>query len=153
MRPEDRAICGVMAATLRRGQMLHAMSAPVTIASLVAAPALAAFAAPPLLTIDAAITFIAGLFEAFFAMRVALDADLFDDLARGRLDLDGLDAAFERMGLAAGMKSGRGLEARFQGARRLFGYQAASSLIQFAATVLIVMLIGAGALLGWRATR
>lgn len=153
MRPEDRAVCGVMAVLLRRGLTLHAISAPLTIVSLIAAPALAAFGGPLLLTSDAIITFVAGLFEAFFAMRVALDADLFDDLAKGRLDLDGLDAAFSRMGLMPGEKRGRAIEARFLGAQRLLRFQLASALAQFAVNLTIVLLIGVGGLLGWHVAR
>jgi hypothetical protein len=149
MRPEDRAICGVMATVLRRGRMLHAVSAPVTVTSFIAAPTLAVFGGPSLLTIDASITFIAGLIEAFFAVRVALDADLFDDLAKGRLDLDSLDTALERVGLASGQKVGRPLAARLDGARRLLRMQAGWLLLQLATTVAVMLLIGIRALLEW----
>jgi hypothetical protein len=153
MRPEDRAICGVMAAMLRRGRMLHAVSAPVTVTSFIAAPALAVFGGPPLLTIDASITFIAGLIETFFAMRVALDADLFDDLAGGRLDLDSLDTAFERVGLASGERLGRPLAERLEGARRLLRVQAGWLLLQLATTVAVMLIIGLAALLEWYRVR
>ncbi|MFI4994680.1 MAG: hypothetical protein ACHQAQ_02695 [Hyphomicrobiales bacterium] len=152
MNPEDRAACGVMAAVLRRGHMLHLFSTPLTVASFIAIPALAVLAGPPLFTIDASVTFIAGVCEAFFAARVALDADLFGELAKGHLDLDGLDTAMDRLGLASKSKLGRPLEARVDGALRLLRLQAGWLLLQLATSVAVMALIGITALLKWHRT-
>jgi hypothetical protein len=150
--PEDRAACCVMAAVLRRGHLLHLFSAPLTVASFIAIPALAVLSGPPLFTIDASVTFIAGLCEAFFAARVALDADLFGELAKGHFDLDGLDAAMDRLGLASGPKLGRSLKARLDGALRLLRLQAAWLLLQLATSVAVILLAGGAALLKWHRT-
>jgi len=150
MNPEDRAACSVMAALLRRGRMLHLFSAPLTVASFIALPALAALGGPPLFTIDASVTIIAGLGEAFLAGRVALDADLFGDLATGHLDLEQLDNAMARLDLALERKLRRPLEARIDGALRLLRLQAGWLVLQLATTVVAVMLlIGFTALAKW----
>ena len=150
MSPEDRAACGVMAALLRRGRDLNLLSTPLSIAAFIAIPALAVIGGPPLFTIDASVTFVAGLCEAFLAARVALDADLFGDLAKGRLDLDTLDVATDRLGLASPRKLGRPLQPRLDGAMRLLRLQAGWLLLQLATNVAIMLLIGIAALAKWR---
>ncbi|MFI5015878.1 MAG: hypothetical protein ACHQAY_26385 [Hyphomicrobiales bacterium] len=150
MSPDDRAACSVMAAVLARGHMLHLFSAPLTIASFIAIPALTVLGGAPLFTIDASVTFIAGLCEAFLAARVALDADLFRDLAMGHLDLDRLDSAMDRLGFASEQKVGRPLEARLDGALRLLRLQAGWLLLQLATTVAVMLLIGIIAVIEWR---
>jgi hypothetical protein len=82
---------------------------------------------------------MAGLCEAFFAARVALDADLFGQIARGDLDLERLDAAMDRLGLASPEKLARPLRPRIDGALRLLRLQAAWFLLQLAATIGVML--------------
>ncbi|SED00495.1 hypothetical protein SAMN05519104_2564 [Rhizobiales bacterium GAS188] len=130
MNPEERAICVVMAALLRRGRLIHGLSLPVTLLALVAAPLVALELDIRLGSAVLVATVIAGFCEAVLAARVAFDADLFERLGAGDLDLPTLDAALARLRLAPAAKLGRPLDARLAGARRLLALQLTALLLQ-----------------------
>jgi hypothetical protein len=128
----------IAAALLRRGAMVHAMSAALTVAALlggVTAAVLGLRGVWPFATV----VVVAGLVEFWLAARVALDADLFAALGEG--DLDRFDATMHRLGLMPEGKAGRPIDARIRGALRLLKLQAAMLLIQFAAPIAGMMLI------------
>src|SRR5262249_55056396 len=66
-----------------------------------------------------------GLAEAYLAVRVGFDAALFRRLADPTHDFNGmrLDAALWRLRLMPVAKTGRAIEVRIAGARRLLGWQ------------------------------
>ena len=134
MSPEDRALCVVAAALLRRGRMLHHVSAGLALLAILAMSALALLGPPHarLAIAGLCVILVAGLFETVLSARIAVDADLFAALAAGNLDLDGLDAALSRLGLMGGAKLGRPLDARLKGAFRLMKQQAACLAVQLA---------------------
>lgn len=128
----------IAAALLRRGAMVHAMSAALTVAALLGGVAAAVFGLRGIWPF-ATVVVVAGLVEFWLAARVALDADLFAALGEG--DLDRFDAAMRRLGLMPEGKAGRPIDARIQGALRLLKLQAAMLLIQIAASIAGMMLI------------
>ena len=115
----------IAVALLRRGAMVHAVSAALTVGGI----ALAVISRP-LWPIGAAVVAI-GLVEFWLAARVAIDADLF--AALGGDDLARFDEAMRRLGLMAEDKAGRPMEARIRGALRLLKFQVALLLLQIAA--------------------
>jgi hypothetical protein len=63
---------------------------------------------------------LAGLVERYLAVRLVIDARLFDDLARGSMpSLDALDQALSQLQLVPADKAGRSLALRTEGAMRL----------------------------------
>lgn len=62
--------------------------------------------------------------ERFLAVRVALDARLFDRLARGELELPHLDAALRTVLEVPASKAGRAVAPRIAGALRLYRWHA-----------------------------
>lgn len=79
----------------------------------------------------------AGLVERYLAVRLALDAHLFDALARGRIaDLATLDEALAALSLAPPEKAGRALAQRTSGALRLARWHTGVVVLQCAALLL-----------------
>jgi hypothetical protein len=79
-----------------------------------------------------------GLVQQTLGVRVALDARLFDRLARGDItDLPALDAALQQLFSLPAGKLGRPLTPRIAGARRLYQFQVATTLLLAAANLLI----------------
>lgn len=96
--------------------------------------------APASAALAAALT--AGLFERYLAVRLALDAHLFEALARGRIaDLTVLDDALAALSLAPPSKAGRALALRTTGALRLARWHTGTVVLQCAA--LLLALLGA----------
>ncbi|ARN22438.1 hypothetical protein [Piscinibacter gummiphilus] len=130
--PAERAACAVCA------DWLATSTAVGIVAWFAVAAALAGLATggaphPVLLLVPLAV------FERFLAVRVALDARLFDRLATGSLaSLDDLDAGLRQTLSVPASKAGRPLAPRLAGARRLYRWQTV-------ATALIVLL----AILAW----
>jgi hypothetical protein len=130
--PAERAACAVCA------DWLATSAAVGLVAWFAVAAALAGLATggaphPVLLLVPLAV------FERFLAVRVALDARLFDRLATGSLaNLDDLDAGLRQTLSVPAAKAGRPLAPRLAGARRLYRWQTV-------ATALIVVL----AILAW----
>jgi len=75
-----------------------------------------------------------GLAGRYFGFRVALDRRLFGEIADGRLELSGLDAALRSMSGGAKGNEPRSIADRCRGARRLLALQAWVVVAQVAAT-------------------
>jgi len=83
---------------------------------------------------------VLGLIHHYLAIRVSLDARLFDRLAKGQIvDLSELDVALQKVLSVPASKMDRNLATRIVGAKRLY-------FVQVAITVLIAGLNG----LAWR---
>ena len=141
MSPEERSLCLVMAALLRRGRLMTTLALVLTVASLVAAFELMLHSRQGVrlgfALIAAAV--LVGLVGLTLAARVAFDADLFERLGRGALDLQSLDQALARLRLAPAAKLGRTLEARLPGTKRLIRLQLAALLSQLALLLLFTV--------------
>jgi hypothetical protein len=137
-------LCG--AALLDQGRHVDRLSRPLTAAALIGilfSPAITT--QPPWMLVGfATLVALAGLAEAYFAIRVGFDAALFRQLASApeTPDFTGTDAALTRLGLLPATKLGRPAEARVAGARRLLGFQ----ILGLMAQVLSVL---AGACIAW----
>ncbi|WKC38965.1 hypothetical protein QYM18_07720 [Ectopseudomonas chengduensis] len=131
----------LVAALLRRGRSLdHCSSALSLVAVLFGlAPWLGA---PPslILALLCAALLIAGLAEKHWALRVALDAKLFQRLAEAGEQLDSqthaLDQALQNLGLQNAQQTGRSWSLRSQGALDLLRKQALCLLLQIVIVVL-----------------
>jgi hypothetical protein len=88
------------------------------------------------LTTAQASLLVLGLYLGF---RTQFDADLFADLARAP-DLAHFDASMVALGLMPGTKSGRPMQARIDGVKRLIGLQAGGVAAQLA--LLLGLLVG-----------
>jgi len=137
-----QAMIETTSALLRQGRTLDHLSRLLTVAALVMLiGARGLGVASPALGGALALAFLAGLAEAYFAIRVGFDADLFDRLRDpARMDLASLDAALVQLGLLPASRSGRPLEQRIAGAQRLLYKQGTALMIQIA-----VLLAGAAA--------
>lgn len=134
------AICADL---LDQGPLLHRLSAPVTVISLLALPCIAALP----LTITglewvAGASVLLGMVELFFALRVRFDAALLRRIGNG-LDLADLDDALASLGVRGGTGTTRTLEDRLRGCTRLLVWQAAALLVQMA------ILLTGGVAMGW----
>ena len=117
MNDNNRALC---AAT---GNMMRASSIVSVWGLLLAMVAIAALALNPL-SLPSWIGFGAvaaiGLFERWLALRLRVDAQLFDDLGRGRIvSLAALDGVIERIGLQPAGDLPQRLDERVRGARQM----------------------------------
>jgi hypothetical protein len=121
----DRWPAHIAAAVLRRGAMVHAVSAALTVGGIALT-----VVSRSLWPVGGAVVAI-GLVEFWLAARVAIDADLF--AALGEDDLAQFDEAMRRLGLMPGSKADRPMEARIRGALRLLKLQVALLLLQIAA--------------------
>jgi hypothetical protein len=121
----------IAAALLRRGAMVHWMSAALTLGGI-AAVVFGWHGMWPVV--------IVGLVEFWLAARVAVDADLFAALGEDA-DLARFDEAMHRLGLLPEGKGGRPMDARIHGALRLLKLQAAMLLLQIVATFIGMMLL------------
>jgi hypothetical protein len=140
MSPEDRAACSVLAAMLASGRIVHGLSLPITLASLLPAPLFILAGRPVLGWLALAAVFVFGLVEAYLAARVRLDAKLFAGLGAGSLDLAALDQALGRLRLVRRSKLGRQLEPRLAGAARLLKLQVAILIAQLSLTLHFVLI-------------
>jgi hypothetical protein len=149
MSESTRPLLFCAAALLDQGRTLDRVSRPLTAAALIGLLIYPAIAGrPPWALVGSAILVaLAGLAEAYFAIRVGFDAALFHQLASAPEppDFAGTDAALMRLGLLPAAKRGRPAEARVAGTRRLLGFQ----ILAVVAQVLSV-LAGAGLALTWR---
>ena len=117
----------IAAALLRRGALVHAMSAALTVASLLGGIVLDMGG----VRLVAGVVVVVGLAEFWLAARVAIDADLFAALAGN--DFARFDEAMQKLGLMGDDKAGRPIEARIRGALQLLKLQTALLLLQIAA--------------------
>ena len=123
----------VTVALVLQGERLDRLSRVLTLGAvlLLLAPRLFGFETPmpPRLLLGGAV--LAGLGELWFAARVAVDAGLFEALARdGDPAWDELDAALTGLKLMPAEKAGRSPAARCAGAMRLVRFQAAALILQ-----------------------
>ena len=117
----ERWIATITAALLRRGRALQLASLV-----LVLLTALTGSGRPlPFLGV-----LMAAALEAWFAFRVAFDADLFEALARSDGDLAGFDAAMRALGLMSRERQVGSLADRARRAIRLLMWQAACLVLQ-----------------------
>jgi hypothetical protein len=122
MHKETGIGAAVMAAFLRTGKHIDQASMVLVLSAIVWRPAL---------TAALALTLLAAGVQKYYALRVALDADLFAILALHPEDSVQWDAA---LALCAGRPvSTRPLALRWQGARRLQKCQMAAFAVQLAA--------------------
>lgn len=128
-----------MAALLAQGRQLHALSLLLLAAALLLAalPAVAVATATPG-ALPLALSFVAGLLQCYYALRVDFDARLFqaasedEDSARAA---QRLDASLLALGLLKPGREGRDWPARWRGARGLMVRQAIALSVQTAALV------------------
>lgn len=129
---------------LRRGKALDGLSSALTILALLIglAPLLGAVA-QPLSAALCTLLVLLGLAEKYWALRVALDAELFqhlagdaEQLARRTVDLD---QALAQLGLQPTNNTARSWDERSRGALRLLRLQALSLLAQLFLAVSIVL--------------
>jgi hypothetical protein len=136
----DREVAVIVADLLDRGEKLDALSRLLSAVTLGGLIATVFGPARPALVGGFAFSLLCGLFEAFLALRIGFDAALFRRISDGGLDLAALDGAMLRLGLLPPEKSGRAIEARFAGARRLLVRQGIALVGQiFSATAVIVL--------------
>lgn len=133
----DRAVCAACSALLSTGaQWAHAARLFVFTATLGLAVGERQGGCMGVL----AALLVLGLIHHYVAVRVSLDARLFDRLVRGQIvGLSELDEALQKVLSVPASKMDRNLAARVAGARRLY-------FVQVAITVLIAGLNG----LAWR---
>ena len=131
------------AALLEQGRTIDRLSRPLTAASLIVLvinPPIATWWGPILLGVFLVVA-LAGLIEAYLAIRVNFDAALFRQAAAGEApDFSGVDQALVRLGLLPVTRTGRPIDARVAGARRLFRYQARALVVQVLAMVMAPLL-------------
>lgn len=138
---EARARCAVTASLLQGGRVVGALALACLLAVVLAAGPLGARAgaAGSQGSVGAVAVWLALpllLVERYFALRVALDARLFDHLARGHVaDLATLDRALQQVLQVPAAKAGRTIDARIAGARRLLRAQALAGLVLLAAAL------------------
>jgi hypothetical protein len=141
----DQAAAAVAADLLTHGVVVHRLSAALTVAGVLAVPAVALAQPNRLVMALATLSVLAGLAELWFSLRVGFDARAFRRLARGDAP-DGLtagafDTAMGALGLMPADKARRPVPARVRGALRLLGRQIALLLAQ------IALLVAGGCLL------
>lgn len=130
--PSDRAACAVCADWLGTAPALS-LVAWLAVAAALAGLATGGAPHPIVLLVPLAVA------ERYLAVRVALDARLFDRLAVGSLaTLDDLDAGLQQVLAVPAAKAGRPLAPRIAGARRLHRLHTA--------TVVLIALL---AILAW----
>ena len=133
-----------LASLLRRGKALDGLSSAVTLLGLAIglAPLLGA-PAQPLSALFCALLLLLGLVEKYWALRVALDAELFqhlaDDAEHLALRTLDLDQALTRLGLQPANLVARSWDERSRGALRLLRLQALSLLAQLLLAVAIML--------------
>ena len=111
MDDKDKGIAAFTSAALRRGNMIHHIS--LFLSAFVLAQV---FFKGVIISICPATVLILGLAEFWFALRVAIDADLFEKIADGQLDTRQLDEDLLQLGLIKKEKTGRDMQDRSRGA-------------------------------------
>ncbi|MFV3327203.1 hypothetical protein ACNFG0_12110 [Pseudomonas sp. NY15372] len=136
------------ASLLGRGRQLERLSDGITLLALAYGLSPLVTRLPPLASLLCAVMLVLGLLHKYWAMRVALDAELFarlaasDDLAR---DTQALDHALFELKLKPDASDPRAWPARSQGALGLLRRQALCLALQLAlalATLLTLPFIG-----------
>lgn len=136
----------LVAALLRRGRSLDHFSSALSLVAVAfgLAPWLGA---PPslMLALLCAALLVAGLAEKYWALRVALDAELFQRLAEFGDQLDSqthaLDQALQNLGLQNAQQADGSWSLRAQGALGLLRKQALCLLLQVTVVVLGIFIV------------
>lgn len=136
----------LVASLLRRGRSLNHFSSALSLVAVV-------FGLAPLLGVPGsrtlaplcALLLIAGLAEKYWALRVALDAELFQHLAESGEQLEtqtqALDQALQRLGLQSGEQGDRSWSSRCQGALGLLRKQVLCLLLQAVIVLLGIFIV------------
>ncbi|WP_339526918.1 hypothetical protein [Pseudomonas sp. EA_35y_Pfl2_R111] len=133
-----------VASLLRRGRALDQLSTTLSlVALLIGLAPLLGITAQPLTALFCALLLIPGLGQKYWALRVALDAELFQQLA-SRVDqlaahTADLDQALAQLKLQPANQPARSWDERSLGALRLLRQQALWLLAQLLLAVLIVL--------------
>jgi hypothetical protein len=128
----------VMAALFAQGRVLHSLALALFLAIFV----MTASRAGTVSTTCCATGLVALLAETYFAVRVGLDAALFERLACDvEPDLAALDASLASAGLRGTPKTTRSLAERMTGARYLFAFQGAAVV---ALALILIATVGLG---------
>lgn len=124
----------LVATLLRRGRDIDRLSTALSLMAVgIGLSPLLGVTASPLLALVCSLVLLSGLGEKYLALRVALDADLFRQLAAAeQLDsqTQSLDQALLALGLQKKMQAGRSWDARCQGALSLLRKQLLCLLLQ-----------------------
>ena len=121
-----RELIAATAALLDQHRRIDGVSRAFTAAGCVTILIGQTVISPPRWTVvAAAIVVLAGLAEAYFAIRIGFDAALFQRVANtpGRVDFGPMDAALMRLGFRADTGSSRPVDSRIAGTMRLFWLQ------------------------------
>ena len=133
-----------VASLLRRGRALDRLSSGLTLLALLIglAPLFGATAQPLSAALCTSLVLL-GLVQKYWALRVALDAELFQQLAGSAEQLTArtldLDQALTRLGLQPTNPTARSWNERSRGALRLLRQQVLWLLAQLLLTVLLVL--------------
>lgn len=136
----------LVASLLRRGRSLDHFSSALSLVAVVfgLSPLLGAPGSPTQ-ALFCALLLIAGLAEKYWALRIALDAELFQHLAECGEQLEtqtqALDQALQRLGLQAGEQGGRPWISRCQGALGLLRKQVLCLLLQAVIVLLGIFIV------------
>jgi len=143
-----RTLLACAAALLDQGQTVDRLSRSLTAAALIGLLVHPAAIGPPPWELAgvAILIALAGLAEAYFAIRVAFDAALFHRVANGpeAPDFAEIDQALTHLRLLPATKLARPVDRRIAGARRLLRFQVLALLVQ------VVAVVGGGVALIWR---
>lgn len=139
MSAEAAQVCAIF---LRQGRLLDRLAMGLALLGLLLTLAPAwGFATPLAYWLLGSLLLLIGCIEKYWALRVALDADLFQHIAIGQLSLSGLDQALTEQQLLPPNKASRSLNDRCRGAYRLLRWQLLCVLLQ-ACLLLALLIIG-----------
>lgn len=136
----------LVASLLRRGRNLDLLSTAVTLLALAyGLAALLGAAQSPATSLLCGLLLMLGLAQKYWALRVALDAELFQRLADNSAELqqrtDDLDQALLTLGLQARSNAPRDYNQRCHGALRLLRLQAAWLVAQLLLALAIILVM------------
>ena len=137
MSAEAAQVCAIF---LRQGRLLDRLAMGLALLGLLLTLAPAwGFATPLAYWLLGGLLLLIGCVEKYWALRVALDADLFQHIRQ--LSLSGLDQALTEQQLLPSNKASRSLNDRCRGAYRLLRWQLLCVLLQ-ACLLLALLIIG-----------
>jgi len=136
---DDLTLAAVTADLLRQGRSLHVASVVLTVAAGVGVPLLAVLQPRVWPMAGASLALLFGLAEAWFALRVGFDRQIFERFA-GHATPPLAPSQFDRvlvaLGLATAETPGRTMADRVRGCARLLRLQVLAFVLQIAALLL-----------------